>query len=191
MDPLASPLLSVRELAKEDIKYITEYWLGSDRNFMESLGVDIAKIPNAKEWEQMLMGQLSQPIEQKQSYCLIWVKDNKAVGHSNVNKIIFGKEASMHLHLWRSANRQIGLGYQFVKMSLPWFFKNLKLEKLYSEPYALNPAPHRTLEKLGFQFESEYITTPGWSNFEQPVKRWVLEYKDFIKNNNDPSSATG
>ena len=65
-------------------------------------------------------------------------------------------------------------------MTIPCYFKNLQLKKLICEPYALNPAPHKTLEKLGFQFEKEYVTVPGSINFEQPVKRWVLSFESYL-----------
>ena len=68
-----------------------------------------------------------------------------------------------------------------VKMTLPYFFENLKLKKMYSEPYALNPAPNRILKKVGFEFVKEYTTIPGSLNFEQPVKRWELTYENFKK----------
>ncbi len=59
-------------------------------------------------------------------------------------------------------------------MSLPFFFKNLQLKNVFCEPYALNPAPNRTLEKVGFECLEEYVTVPGYLNFEQPVKRWRM-----------------
>ncbi len=171
--------LSVREIQESDIDLIAQYWLGSDKVFLEGMGVDTTKLPSRQEWRQMLSEQLSQPYDQKKSYCIIWLVNNIPVGHSNVNKIIFGKEAYMHLHIWNSAVRQKGLGVQLIRKSLPYFFKNLQLAKLYCEPYALNPAPNKTLKKAGFTLVKEYITTPGWINFEQPVKLWELDYKSF------------
>ena len=35
------------------------------------------------------------------------------------------------------------------------------------------------MEKLGFEFIKEYITVPGFINFEQPVKRWELTLQKF------------
>jgi RimJ/RimL family protein N-acetyltransferase len=64
-------------------------------------------------------------------------------------------------------------------MTLPLFFERLQLKKLYCEPYALNSAPNKSLEKVGFEFIKEYITIPGSLNFEQPVKRWELSYEKF------------
>lgn len=171
--------LSVREIEEQDIDAITQYWLSADREFLMGMGADISKLPSKEEWKKMLTDQLSQSLEEKKSYCIIWQVDNKQVGHSNVNKIIFGDEAYMHLHIWSNDVRKKGLGTTFVKMTLPYFFKNLQLKKLYCEPYALNPAPNNTLQKTGFVFVKEYITTPGWINFEQPVKLWQMTLDRF------------
>jgi RimJ/RimL family protein N-acetyltransferase len=165
--------ISVREMQENDIESIIKYWHTSDKEFLTGMGVDLNKIPTREEMEKMLHQQLDQPYEEKGSYCLIWEVDGEAVGHSNVNKIIFGEEAYMHLHLWKNAVRQKGFGTELVKMTVPYFFKNLKLKKLYCEPYALNPAPNKTLEKAGFKFVRTYITTPGWLNFEQQVNLYL------------------
>ncbi len=171
--------LSVREMQESDIELITHYWLEADPSFLTGMGVDLSKVPPKEEWIQMLNEQLGQSIQEKKSYCIIWLAEGDPIGHSNVNKILFGEEAYMHLHLWKKSKRQKGIGSALVRKTLPYFFEILKLKKLYCEPYALNPAPNRTLEKIGFTLEKEYLTTPGWLNFEQPVKRWVLSLEQY------------
>ena len=171
---MAREELSVREIQLEDIEFIINYWLNADKEFLENMGVDASKIPPKQEWQNILKQQLHQSYREKQSYCIIWQLDGKAVGHSNVNKIIFGQEAYMHLHLWKKELRKSGLGTDLVKMTLPYFFNNLNLITLYSEPYALNAAPNNTLKRVGFEFVKENITTPGWLNFEQKVNLWKL-----------------
>ena len=171
--------LSAREIQHKDIGPLSDYWFKSDPQFLVALGVDLSKMPSREQWEQMLEQQISQSYEQKQSYCVMWLLNHEPVGHSNINRIIFGEEAYMHLHIWEKDNRAKGMGLQFVKMSIPYFFKNMQLKKLCCEPYALNPAPNKTLEKLGFTFIKEYTTVPGWINFEQPVKHWELTYEQF------------
>jgi len=172
--------LSVRLLNETDIPWIIQYWLTANPAFLVGMGVDLDKMPSRELWEQTLMEQLSQSIPDKKSFCIIWQVDGQPVGHSNINKIQFGVEAYMHLHLWNSGLRQKGIGAALVKMSLPYFFENYQLQTLYSEPYALNPAPNKTLEKVGFQFVKEYITTPGWLNFEQSVNLWELSRERFL-----------
>ncbi len=86
----------------------------------------------------------------------------------------------MHLHLWRSDIRQKGLGADFVKMTLPFFFENYELETLYSGPFSLNTAPNKTLEKIGFQFVKQHVTISGWLNFEQAVNLWELSRNRYL-----------
>ncbi|MEI2738174.1 MAG: GNAT family protein [Chitinophagaceae bacterium] len=178
---MKSNRLSVREIKETDIPLILDYWLSADADFLAGMGADIAKLPARQDWEVMLAAQLSQPYKEKQSYCIIWLADDVPVGHSNTNKIQFGEEAYMHLHLWKADKRQKGMGAELVKMTLPYFFNKLQLKRLYCEPYALNPAPNKTLEKVGFTFVKEHLTIPGSLNFEQPAKLWELTYNDFIK----------
>lgn len=172
-------MLSVREIRESDIDLIINYWLTAEPAFLKGMGVDIDKIPTKEKWVDILSEQLNQPYETKKSYCIIWQLDNKPIGHNNVNNIEFGKEAYMHLHMWNNNVRQKGMGAELVKMALPYYFKNLQLKRLFCEPYALNPAPNKTLEKIGFKFIKEYVTTPGYLNLKQPVNRWELSYEDY------------
>ena len=173
--------ISVREIELRDIEHLEDYWLNSEPAFMIGMGVDLKKLPTREGLRKMLSEQIETPYELKDSYALIWEINGKEAGHSSVNKIIFGKEAYMHLHLWKGYYRKKGLGTELVKKSLPFYFENLKLEQLVSEPYALNPAPNRTLEKIGFEFDKRYVTVPGWLNFEQEVNRWRMTRDTFEK----------
>jgi RimJ/RimL family protein N-acetyltransferase len=175
------PELAVREMQENDVDSVIHYWLGADISFLKGMGVDIAKMPAREEWKKMLGEQVRTPLKEKKSYCIIWLLNGVSVGHSNINKIVYGEEAYMHLHLWISNIRKKGIGTELVQLTLPYFFENFKLKALYCEPYALNPAPQKTLQKAGFELVQEYTTVPGWINFEQPVKRWQLRYEDYME----------
>lgn len=170
----SSPQLQVREIEPDDIDHIVRYWLGSDHHFLRSMGVDLGKLPEKEDLIKMIGAQLEQPYDQKHSFAMIWMVNGESVGHCNVNDIKFGTEAYMHLHMWRSDLRHKGVGSELLRLTLPHFFEKLDLDRLISEPYALNEAPNRTLPKVGFILEKEYTTVPGSLSFEQPVKRWVL-----------------
>ena len=172
-------ILSVREIQQSDIEYITQYWLTADPAFLTGMGVDLDKMPSREEWVTMLSEQLAKPYPEKKSYCMIWLVNNKAIGHCNANKIKFGEEAYMHLHMWNSGLRKKGMGKELVKMSLSYFFENLELKRIFSEPYALNTAPNKTLENTGFTFVKQFITIPGFLNFEQAVNLWELTYEQY------------
>jgi len=172
--------IKVREIELKDIDLIADYWLRSDADYLLDMGADISKLPTRNEFCKMLVEQINLPIKDKKSYALIWELNGKQVGHSNVNGIEYGKHATMHLHLWKSDSRKKGIGTVLVKKSLPFYFENLEIQKLVCEPYALNPAPNRTLKKVGFEFEKKYTTVPGSINFEQEVNRWKLSKKKYL-----------
>jgi RimJ/RimL family protein N-acetyltransferase len=166
--------LAVRELTVADIIPLLNYWYTATPEYLMSMGADINLLPKRKDFEASLKKQLETDYPYKQAYAIIWLMDGNAVGHCNVNKIDFGNEAHMHLHMWNPHSRKKGMGAELVKMSLPFFFKNLQLIKLICEPYSKNIAPNKTLAKAGFTFIKNYVTTPGALNFEQEVSRWEV-----------------
>jgi RimJ/RimL family protein N-acetyltransferase len=173
--------LNVREIEIKDIEPLLNYWFNLTPKQLIDMGADINKLPSKKEFLKMLTEQINAPIEKKQSYAVIWELYGKQIGHTNVNQLKFGESGTMHLHLWQSENRKKGIGTTLIKKSLPFYFKNLKLKTLFCEPYALNPAPNKTLEKIGFRFEKKYTTIPGSLNFEQEVNRWTLTKENYLK----------
>lgn len=169
-----SQKMSVRHSGTNDNENIVNYFLNSDKDFLIHMGVDISKLPTKKEWLDILNSNLELSIHQKKFFYIIWLVNDKAVGHSNINKILFGDEAYMHLHMWHKQTRQKGMGFEFLKLTLPYYFDTFNLQNLFCEPAASNTAPNKTLEKLGFDFVKSYDTIPGWINSYQPVNRWVL-----------------
>lgn len=146
------------------------------------MGVEASKLPRVDEWRQILLEDFERPLEDRNFYYVIWEIDGIPVGHSNINKIVYGQEAYVHLHLWRPERRRNGNGTFFIQESISCYFEKFRLQKLFCEPYALNPAPNRTLPKVGFELVKTYETTPGWINFYQPVNRWVLTQEKWWQN---------
>ena len=164
----------IRELAFDDIAQVVGYFWDAPPEFLEGMGVDPGKLPARAEWERIIREDLARPLEARQLYYLVWENDGVPVGHSNINKIVFGREAYMHLHLWQTGARRCGHGTHFIRQSIDRYFERFRLADLFCEPYALNPAPNRVLAKAGFEHVRTYETTPGWINFPQTVNRWVL-----------------
>jgi ribosomal-protein-alanine N-acetyltransferase len=166
--------LSAREICESDVELIASYWSDAEPAFLIGMGVDLAKMPAKDEFRKLLVAQFDRPYKEKSTYCIVWEIDGIPTGHCNINKIVFGEEAYMHLHLWKPQSRRKGLGVELIKLTVPYFFKNYKLKTLFCEPYALNPAPNKALEKAGFTFVKTYRTIPGSVGFEQQVNRWQM-----------------
>ena len=173
--------VSVRQMVKSDIDLIVDYFMNATPDLLTAMGADKTKLPNKTAWIKKLNIEFDKPNEKKEFYYIIWLLDNQPVGHSNINKIQYGKSATMHLHLWNGQNRKKGIGAEFLKRSLPFYFKNFNLENLVCEPYSENIAPNKILRKVGFQFIKKYETTPGWINFLQYVNRYELTKTSFKK----------
>jgi RimJ/RimL family protein N-acetyltransferase len=141
------------------------------------MGVDSSKLPKREEWLNRLLAEHTKPVERKKFFYVIWLLNSEPVGHSNINKISFGDEAYMHLHLWHADRRKKGMGFELMKKSIPYYFDRFQLKRLYCEPSAFNEAPNSTLRKLGFKFIKQYNTTPGWINLFQTVNSWYLDLK--------------
>jgi len=166
--------LSVRELQLADIEKVVDYFVHADTEFLKGMGADKSKLPEKKEWMEILKLEIKKSYAQKEFYYIIWLADKQPIGHSNVNNIAFKKSATIHLHLWEKDNRKNGLGLALLKLTIPYFFENLRLEKLICEPYAKNVAPNKTLKKLRFKLVRTYETIPGSINFRQTVNRYEL-----------------
>ena len=166
--------LHVREMTDGDVPRVVDYFVKATPEFLRGMGADHSLLPDRDVWINKIEGELLLPYSQKTIYYTIWEMDGKPIGHCNINQIVYGKQANMHLHMWSADNRKAGLGRQLVRMSIPYFFSKFELDQLLCEPYALNPAPARTLPALGFVFEREYQTTPGIICFPQNVRRYTL-----------------
>lgn len=173
-------MIAVRELKSKEAELVARYFIDATPDFLKGMGIDQAKLPSLDEWVGLIQSDLEKPMEKKEFFYVMWLFENKPIGHSNINKIVFGQEAHMHLHLWSEDRRHKGIGTSLVRLSLPYYFRNFKLNELFCEPYAHNPAPNKTLEGLGFELVKEYETTPGWLNFHQPVKRWRMTKNGFL-----------
>ena len=181
--------LSVREMEKSDIELIVDYFINADSEFLKAMGADKNKLPNRTEWIKKLIKEFEKPNELKEFYYIIWLIDEHPIGHSNINNIEFKKSATMHLHLWRSDKRKKSMGYEFVKLTIPYYFKNFGLDILICEPYSENIAPNKVLKRIGFELMYTYETIPGWINFHQTVNRYELTKKQFEKINNGQTTT--
>jgi RimJ/RimL family protein N-acetyltransferase len=167
--------LSVREMRFDETDLIIDYFHGSTPEHLETMGVDPSRLPARDAWRERFRLDLDRPVEQRSGMLVIWLSDDQAIGFSSSDKIVYGDQARMHLHIVDPEGRGRGSGVVCVRQTVDLYFDRLKLRSLFCEPNALNVAPNRTLQKAGFKYLKTYMTVPGWLNFHQPVTRWVIE----------------
>ena len=167
--------LTVREMMSSEVNIIIQYFQDSTPEHLETLGVDPSRLPPAQSWRERLQRECTLPIEQRTVMLVIWLSDDQPVGFSTSDKIRYGEQAHMHLHVTEPERRHQGIGVECVRRSADIYFERLKLKRLFCEPNAFNVAPNRTLQKAGFKYLKTHMTVPGPLNFHQAVTRWVME----------------
>jgi len=171
--------ITVREIHKSDISPILDYWYSSSPEYLEGMGADPEKLPARVDFEKGLHQQLKLAYNEKPAYVIVWLFNQKPIGHAHINKINYGIDAFMHLHLWDVGKRRKGIGTAYLKLTIPYFFNNFNIQTLFCEPYSLNPAPNKTLPKVGFEFVKRYLTIPGSINFKQEVCQYKMTRTQF------------
>jgi RimJ/RimL family protein N-acetyltransferase len=161
--------LTVREMTGSEPDLIIDYFRSSTPEHLETLGVDPSRLPPPESWRERFRLENTRPIEQRTTIFVIWLADDRPIGFSTSDKIAFGEQAYMHLHVTDPERRHQGLGAECVRRSVDLYFERLKLKRLFCEPNAFNVAPNRALQKAGFKYLKTHMTVPGPLNFHQAV----------------------
>jgi RimJ/RimL family protein N-acetyltransferase len=167
--------VTVREMASSEFDIVIRYFLRATPEYLDMLGVDPSRLPTPDGWRERFQRESARPIEQRGWMLLIWLSDDQPVGFSSSDKITYGEQANMHLHVTDPERRNQGLGAECVRRSADIYFDRLRLKRLFCEPNAFNVAPNRALQKAGFKYLKTHMTVPGGLNYRQAVTRWVLE----------------
>jgi RimJ/RimL family protein N-acetyltransferase len=167
--------MRAREMQPAEVDIVIDYFHDASDEHLDRLGVDRALLPARTAWREFYAHDCARPLPERSIFWLAWESDDEIIGFSSADQISFGEQAFMHLHILRPDRRRCGLGVQFVRQSATIYFRVLELQRLFSQPNALNVAPNRTLQRAGFQYVLSEHTIPGPINCPQVVTRWVLK----------------
>jgi len=167
--------LIVREMQLSEVDIRINYFHDASDEYLRMLGVDRALLPTRDAWRAFYEEDCARPIQHRVNYSLVWECNGVVVGFSSTDRIDFGNEAFMHLHILAARRRSTGLGARFVRMSTRAYFEILELNRLFCEPNAFNVAPNRTLQRAGFHYLFTHEAQPSSINFPQVTTRWVLQ----------------
>ena len=139
---------AVRLMTNTEIDLIINYFRQSTPEHLEMLGVDPTRLPSIDSWRQRYQQELALPPGQQTTVMVIWLHHDSRVGFSTADKIIYGEQANMHLHIVDPERRSTGVGIECVRQTVDLYFETLQLKRLFCEPNAFNVAPNRTLPVL-------------------------------------------
>ncbi|MGP0030036.1 MAG: GNAT family N-acetyltransferase [Acidimicrobiales bacterium] len=167
--------LTVREMLPSEVDVRINYFHDASDEYLRVLGVDRSLLPTRQAWRAFYEEDYARPMRDRVNYVLVWLRDGQVVGFSSTDRIDFGNEAFMHLHVVEAGLRGTGLGTRFVRLSAAAYFEALELKRLLCEPNAFNRAPNRTLQRAGFRYLFTHEAQPSSINFPQVTTRWVLD----------------
>jgi RimJ/RimL family protein N-acetyltransferase len=167
--------LSIRPMQLDDFAVRVAYFHGATDEYLARLGVDRSRLPDPGEWRARFAANLALPLEQRAEYGVVWELDATFVGFSTADRIQFGEEAHMHLHIVDPERRAAGLGAQFVRLTAAHYCDALRLARLYCEPNAFNVPPNRTLQSVGFRYLRSRRCRPTPVNTYQTTTIWLYE----------------
>lgn len=171
-------MINVREMSLHETDLVIRYFHDSTPEYLEILGVDPTRMPRIAEWQDRYRREYGLPIQERSTLLVLWLADDAPIGFSTTDRITFGEQANMHLHMINPDVRGRGLGSECVRLSADIYFRRLAIRRLLCEPNAFNVAPNRALQKAGFSYVKTHRTVPRLMGFHQPVTRWVLEQPD-------------
>ena len=172
---------NVRQLIPSEFDRVIDYFLKSDKNYLQTLGTDINKLPSKGDWYNFMATEYQKSFTEKKYFCLGWQYEQQLIGHSAMDNINYGQEARIHLHIWEPLMRNKGLGSRFLSLSIAYYFEQFALQRIICTPKATNTPPNKTLSKVGFEFLGPLETVPHPICFKQIVNQYILERNDFIK----------
>ena len=91
--------LTAREMVSTEVDLIIEYFQNATPEYLETLGVDPTRLPPVDAWRDRLRRECNLPANQRATVLVIWLSDDRPIGFSTSNKIRFGEQANMHLHV--------------------------------------------------------------------------------------------
>ena len=100
--------LVVREMALDEVGLVIDYFHGSTPEHLETLGVDPTRLPSRRDWQARYEAEYGKPIEWRSTLLVIWEQDGAAVGFSTADKITYGEQTHMHLHIVDEGRRRPG-----------------------------------------------------------------------------------
>ena len=136
--------LTVREMMATEVDLIINYFLNATPEYLETLGVDPTRFPPTQAWRDRFHREGQLPFNQRSVVPVIWLSDDRPVGFSTSDKILYGEQANMHLHVTEPGRRHQGVGVECVRRTRRLLFRAFEAEAavLRAERLQRGAEPH-------------------------------------------------
>lgn len=171
-------LISVRDLSVNDVPLILNYWFHSPAGFIESLGVDMTKLPSEADMEKSLKEKLqaNKLLPESKLNALAILYNGEAIGFHTINPVTEGDFGIFHAHIWNPSMRRRGVGMHSYPKACQVFMQRFNLERILFRTPVQNLGAIRVKEKLGIHCVGEEIV--GFSIIKEGTLAKVFELRN-------------
>ncbi|MFL5913043.1 MAG: GNAT family N-acetyltransferase [Gaiellaceae bacterium] len=152
--------LLVREMAIDEVDLIIDYFHGSTPEHLDLLGVDPRRLPAREHWRAWYTAEYERPVEERSTVLVIWELDGAPVGFSTADKITFGAEAYMHLHVMDPDKRRSGIGTRCVRDTVG-LLQTAGAQATVLLSQRLQPGTEQNTSSRGLQVPEDTHDRPG------------------------------
>jgi RimJ/RimL family protein N-acetyltransferase len=166
--------VKIRELQASDIEGIIAYFQRLSAVELVEMGIDSTSLKLEDDWKKWFEQNLYQSLYKVAAYFLIWDIDDVMVGFTFVDRIVYGRDAYMHMYLIQPQLRKSGHGQKFMRQSTKALFNQFKFDELYCEPSAINTEAQRALQACGFKYVKTHNKPSPDFAYKVPLSQWRL-----------------
>ncbi len=151
--------VSVRDFEIEDIPHVLKYWFHSPLGFIESMGVDLTKLPKELEMKENLTKRLhlNSTLKMSKLNALAILHKGQPIGFHTLVPFKEGEFGIFHAHIWQTALRQKGIGFYSYPKACKVFIERFNLQKILFKTPIQNIGAIKVKEKLGIRCIGEEV----------------------------------
>ncbi|CAG9226055.1 hypothetical protein VI03_05025 [Burkholderia vietnamiensis] len=176
MNRIHLPDIRVDDFAEQDIGPCLDYWYRSPPALMESMNVDVDKLPSEQRMRELLTILVRRACDGVAPAPILTIRHiGEAIGVHELTHLDPGRSAVMHAHIWQARYRGAGIGPVSYLAAMRIFFDRFDLESIRFETPAENVSAQRVKSKLGIEPHGEgVIDMPMLRNPVKTVSYRVL-----------------
>jgi RimJ/RimL family protein N-acetyltransferase len=155
--------VSVRDLSEADIPFVLDYWFRSPPGFIESLGADLAKLPDEAQFADSLRQRVrrNEALASSKLSSLAILHDGQFIGFHNLNPLVEGDFGVFHAHISRPEFRRRGVAECSYPQACRLFLQRFDLKRILFKTPVQNVGALRVKEKLGIRCIGEELVDFG------------------------------
>lgn len=151
--------LTIRNFSASDIGPWLDYWYSAPVPYLESIGVDVSRLPARSVFESFLKAHIAENATRKksqlQAVTVEWAL--RAIGAHTITDVRPGESGVLHAHYWNEGDRGRGLGTCSYLLASSLFMARFGLKEILFKTPKSNIPANRIKEKLAIPKIGEMI----------------------------------